>query len=195
VALDDVPRFRALGVAASMQPFHCVSDMELVRRHWATRAGRAYAWRSLLEGGALLAFGSDAPVESPNPAEGLAAAVSREHPARPGAFVPEQRLSLDQALAAYTEGAARLAGWWPAVGSLSAGAVADLVVWNADLHRLDPSELRLAHPVFTVLGGRVVHPRGAGDRNAERAGSAGRRRGTGPAGGLAAAVSVSRGAA
>jgi len=177
-AQDDLPRFAALGVAASMQPFHCVSDMELARRHWGTRTGRAYAWRSLLDRGALLAFGSDAPVESPNPAEGLAAAVTRERPSRPGdAFVPEQRLSLDQALAAYTEGPARLAGWWPSVGSLAAGAAADLVVWNADLHRLPPAELGQAHPLYTVLCGRVVHERGARDRSAERAGSAERRAG------------------
>jgi len=177
-AQDDLPRFAALGVAASMQPFHCVSDMELARRHWGTRTGRAYAWRSLLDRGALLAFGSDAPVESPNPAEGLAAAVTRERPSRPGdAFVPEQRLSLDQALAAYTEGPARLAGWWPSVGSLAAGAAADFVVWNADLHRLPPAELGQAHPLYTVLCGRVVHERGARDRSAERAGSAERRAG------------------
>jgi hypothetical protein len=155
----DLPRVSRLGLAASMQPVHCVSDFELAERYWGSRRRGAYAWRSLLESGAPLAFGSDAPVESPSVALGLHAATTRERPGRPGAFVPEERIGLDQALAAYTEGPARLAGNWPGIGSLRSGARADLVVWNADLHRLHPSALCDAYPVVTVMDGDVVYTR------------------------------------
>ena len=155
----DVPRFARLGVAASMQPIHCTSDLDLVERFWSTRAGSSYPWRTLLDHGALLAFGSDAPVELPSAAWGLHAAVTRERaggtPA--GGFVPGQRVTLDQALAAYTVAPARLAGSWPRLGRLAAGAVADLVVWNADLHRLPPAALRGARPRVTVVAGDIVY--------------------------------------
>ncbi len=155
---EDQPRFARLGVAASMQPIHCTSDLELAERWWKSRAPHAYPWRALHDQGALLAFGSDAPVEFPSVAQGLHAAVTRQRPdaTPPGGFVPAQRVSLDQALAAYSSAPARLAGTWPRLGRLGAGAAADLVVWDADLHRLPPPALREAHPVFTVLGGEVV---------------------------------------
>jgi len=152
----DLPRFAALGVAASMQPIHCTSDIPLVERAWATRAAHSYPWRALLESGARLAFGSDAPVEEPRPALGLHAAVTRARADRPGAFMPAQCLTLDQALTAYTEGPARLAGAWPREGRIAPGAVADLVIWNADLHGIPASRLPEACPRYTILEGRVV---------------------------------------
>ena len=160
----DVPRFARLGVAASMQPTHCTSDLELVGRFWGARAGSSYPWRALLDHGALLAFGSDAPVEVPNAAHGLHAAVTRERAdgTPPGGFVPGQRVPLDVALAAYTSGPARLAGSWPRLGRLAPGARADLVVWSADLHRLEPGALRDAFARLTLLEGEVVHE-AAGD--------------------------------
>jgi hypothetical protein len=113
-----------------------------------------------LDAGARLAFGSDAPVEIPSPAQGIHAAVTREEPGHPGdAFVPAQRIVLDEALTAYTEGPARLAGQWPRQGSLAVGSVADLVIWNEDLHHLLPARLHEASPAFTVLGGDVVFER------------------------------------
>ena len=160
----DVARFAHLGVAASMQPVHCTSDLELVGRFWAGRAASSYPWRTLLDHGTLLAFGSDAPVEDPSIAAGVHAAVTRERAdgTPRGGFVPAQRLSLDQALAAYTAAPARLAGWWPRLGILAAGAAADLVVWSADLHRLEPAALLQAFPRFTVIEGTVVHEAAAG---------------------------------
>ena len=155
----DMPRFGRLGVAASMQPVHCTSDLDLAGRFWKGRVSSSYPWRSLLEHGALLAFGSDAPVEEPSVAHGLHAAVTRERgdgtPA--GGFVPGQRVKLDDALAAYTSGPAKLAGSWPRLGRLAPGATADLVVWSGDLHRLPPGALRQAFPRLTVLEGEVVH--------------------------------------
>ncbi len=159
----DRPRFARLGVAASMQPSHCVADREIAERGWGSRVVHSYPWRSLLDDGALLAFGSDAPVEPPSVAAGLAAAVTRRLPGDAGAFVPEQAVSLDQALTAYTEAPARLAGAWPRVGTLRPEARADLVVWNADLHALDPIGLSAAYPMWTLLDGRIVHEAGRGE--------------------------------
>lgn len=159
----DLPRFAALGVAASMQPLHCPSDIDNARRHWGARVERSYPWRSLLEGGARLAFGSDAPVEPPSTAAGLHSAVTRQRadgtPA--GGFTPAQRLTLDQALTAYTEGPARLAGAWPRLGRIAPGAIADLAVWSADLHRLPPAALASARVMATVMDGAIVYRRDA----------------------------------
>jgi hypothetical protein len=156
VAADDVPRFARLGVAASVQPSHGLSDAEMAERWWSTRTQRSYAWRSLADGGARLAFGSDAPVEPPHASLGLMAAVARRRPGD-AAFVPEQRLDLDRALLAYTRGPAELSGSWPRTGCLAPGAWADLVVWDQDLHALDPVELGAARPALTAVAGAIVH--------------------------------------
>ncbi len=159
VDASDLPRLRRLGVAASVQPTHCTSDLDLVERWWTTRRDRAYPYGSLVESGALVAFGSDAPVEDPAPALALHAAVTRQRPdgTPPGGFVPEQRVTLDVALTSLTANPARLAGQWPRLGRVAAGAIADLVVWSADLHRVHPEELHRAYCVATVLEGEVVH--------------------------------------
>jgi predicted amidohydrolase YtcJ len=154
---DDLPRFAALGVVASMQPIHCTSDLELADRHWGARSRTAYAWRSLLASGAGLAFGSDAPVETAEPVAGLHAAVTRRRrdggPA--GGWYPEQCLSLHEALAAYTTGAARAAGE-AGRGRLAAGAAADLVLWSTDLFSTPADRLPAARADVTVLAGDVV---------------------------------------
>ncbi|HTM58071.1 MAG TPA: amidohydrolase [Candidatus Udaeobacter sp.] len=159
----DVSRFATLGVAASMQPLHCTSDAAVAERAWGSRIRYSYPWRTLLDSGALLAFGSDAPVEPPSVAEGLGAACTRRRAdgtPRDG-FVPAQRIGLGAALRAYTEGPARLAGLWPRCGSLRAGSLADLVVWDRDLFAADPERLHEARPSCTVCDGVVVHgPRG-----------------------------------
>ena len=135
--------------------------MELVERYWAGRKQHAYAWRSILEANARLVFGSDAPVESPAAALGLHAAMTRERPGHPGSFAPEQRIGLDQALSAYTEGPARLSGAWPRLGNLAPGAYADLVIWDRDLHRTDARHLWNAAPLITFLEGEMVYRQGA----------------------------------
>jgi len=155
----DVPRFAALGVAASMQPQHCVTDIPLAGRYWEDRLDFAYPWASLLGAGALLAFGSDAPVEPPDPSLGLHAALTRQTPGGqpPGGFVPRQRVGLDAALNAYTEGAARLAGAASRCGRLEPGAWADLVLWDRDLAATPPGDLHRARPWATILEGTVVY--------------------------------------
>ena len=177
----DVPRFARLGVAASMQPTHCTSDLELVGRFWAGRAGSSYPWRALLDHGALLAFGSDAPVEVPSAAHGLHAAVTRERAdgTPPGGFVPGQRVTLDVALTAYTSTPARLAGSWPRLGRLAPGATADLVVWSADLHQVPPRSLRDAFPRLTLLEGEIVYEAACGESRSGEAVSLGDTRAVG----------------
>jgi predicted amidohydrolase YtcJ len=170
----DLARFASLGVAASMQPLHCTSDIDNARRHWGTRVERSYPWRSLLEGGASLAFGSDAPVEPPATAAALHSAVTRQRvDGTPDeGFTPGQRLTLDQALTAYTEGPARLAGAWPRLGRIVPGAIADLAVWSADLHRLPHASLAQANVMVTVMEGAIVFERGARESGAATAGAA-----------------------
>ena len=109
----------------------------------------------MLDHGALLAFGSDAPVEPPRPAWGLHdAMVRRGTDGEP--FSPSQRITLDEALVAYTRGAAMLGGSWPRLGSLRAGACADLIVWDRDLDHAGEDTLRDARPVATLIAGNVV---------------------------------------
>jgi len=152
----DLARFAALGIVASMQPIHCTSDARLARERWGARCAGAYPWRTLLERGATLAFGSDAPVESPHPGSGLAAAVTRR--AADGVpFEPRQRLTLDEALAAFTRVPAALSGAAGRLGTLAPGAHADLVVWDRDLHREAPERLHEARASCTVFAGEWVH--------------------------------------
>jgi predicted amidohydrolase YtcJ len=161
----DLPRFAALDVAASMQPLHCTADAPLARRHWGTRCRNSYPWRALLDAGAALAFGSDAPVEPPAAGATLAAACTRVT-ATGEPFEGAQCVTLDEALLAYTAGAARLAGAWPRLGSLRAGSLADLVIWDRDLHAVPPARLHEARPSCTLADGVVVHSRDAAARPA-----------------------------
>ena len=153
---DDLGRFAALGVAASMQPQHATTDAPVARRAWGARCALGYPWRALLATGATLAFGSDAPVEPPCARLGLAAAVARIG-ADGRVFEPGQCLTLDEALLAYTASACALAGGGLGSGRLEPGAPADLVVWDADLHAAGPAGLAQARPRFTALAGEIVY--------------------------------------
>ena len=123
---------------------------------WGERASNAYAWRTQLKHGATLAFGSDAPVESPNPFWGLHAAVTRQRAdGTPGSegWYPEQRLTIKQALLAYTQGAAYAAGTETRSGKLSPGFWADLVVLDTDPFTCSPKELYETHALGTMVNG------------------------------------------
>jgi len=156
---DDRPRLARVGAWASLQPAHCVADIEIAERGWGARVVRSYPWRSLLDAGVPLAFGSDAPVEEPVPALGIHAALTRQRTdgTPPGGFVPVERIGLDDALRAYTTGGPALAGRAARLGRIAPGCPADLVVWDADLHRLPPGMLHKARPTCTLLAGEVVH--------------------------------------
>ncbi|MCS7174006.1 MAG: amidohydrolase [Armatimonadetes bacterium] len=152
----DLPRFGRLRLVASMQPSHCASDEALARQHWGARSRCAYAWRSLLRSGAVLAFGSDAPVEAPDVLRSLYVAVFRRHPEDrrelPG---PEEALSVWEALRAYTLGPAYAAGEEYLKGSLEVGKVCDLVALDQDILQR-PEALPQTRVRMTVLGGEVV---------------------------------------
>jgi predicted amidohydrolase YtcJ len=158
----DIPRFRALGVIASMQPTHATSDLRWAeQRIGHTRAERgAYAWRKLLDAGAAVAFGTDFAVEPLAPIEGLYSAVTRQ--AReppygpPGGWIPSQKLTLAEAIRLYAKGSAWAEFQETDKGTLEAGKLADLVVWDRDLFATPPADLLQAKPVLTVVDGRIV---------------------------------------
>ncbi|NOT03621.1 MAG: amidohydrolase [Anaerolineales bacterium] len=156
---DDVPRFAQLNVIASMQPIHAPSDMHAADRFWGDRSALAYAWRTQLDQGAHLAFGSDAPVESPNPFLGLHAAVTRRRadgsPSAEG-WYPEQKLTLAEALSAYTVGAAYAANAEDRIGKLAENYLADLIVLEQDIFSVDPNDLLTMQASATMIGGDWV---------------------------------------
>jgi len=156
---DDLPRLAQLGVIASMQPIHATQDMDLVDRLWGARGRYAYAFASLLRSGATLAFGSDAPVETPDPLAGLYAAVARRRPdGRPaGGWYPEERIDLQAALRAYTIGAAWAAGRPAGAGTLAPGQRADFVVLSHDVLREPPEVLLETRVEATIFDGEVVY--------------------------------------
>ncbi|MGH3585130.1 MAG: amidohydrolase, partial [Pseudonocardia sp.] len=161
--LQDVARFARLGVIASMQPIHCTTDITLASTLLAGHDLASYAWRDLLRAGAQLAFGSDAPVEPPNPFLGLFAATTRTRAdgTPPGGWTPDQRLSIDEALTAYTVGAATAAGEQGRKGTLAPGRLADLVVLDTDPFTEPPDAVRRTRVLTTVVGGEVRWERSA----------------------------------
>lgn len=156
---DDAARLAQLNVIASMQPIHATSDMHAADRFWGDRSALAYAWRTQLRHGATLAFGSDAPVESPNPFWGLHAAVTRRRadgsPA-PEGWYPEQKLTMLEALRAYTHGAAYAANAEHRLGKIAPGYLADLIVLEQDIFPMDPNDLLTMQTSATMIGGEWV---------------------------------------
>ena len=154
----DMARFAQLGIIASVQPVHATSDMDMAEQLWGKRCETAYAWRSLKNAGATLAFGSDAPVESLNPWWGIHAAVTRQRrddtPA--DGWRSEQCLSVDEAIRGFTVGAATAAGSAGEQGTLQPGALADMAVLSADPFKVEPAELHAIRSEMTVLEGKIV---------------------------------------
>jgi len=159
----EIPRFAKLGVIASMQPTHATSDMP-----WAaTRIGDArveegaYVWRKLLDAGAVIASGSDFPVEDANPLLGFYAAITRQDatgtPA--GGWTPRQRMTRDEALASFTRQAAFAAHAETWTGSIESGKLADLVVLSRDIMRVQPREILTTTVQMTIVGGEIVYQR------------------------------------
>ena len=155
----DIPRFGKLGVIASMQPIHQVSDRTMAEaRLGPARLAGAYAWKSISAGGARLAFGSDAPVELPDPFAGMAAALTREDAAgQPfGGWQPQERLDRAAALAGYTSGAAWAGFAERKFGRLAPGLRADFVLIDVDPLLAAPAALRKARVIETWVGGEKV---------------------------------------
>lgn len=156
----DIPRFGRIGVIASMQPTHCTSDMPWAEnRLGPERVQGAYAWRSLLESGAIIAGGSDFPVEHPNPLYGFYAAITRQdhEGLPPRGWHPEQRMERFEALKAFTVWAAYAAFEENLRGSIEEGKLADIVVLSNDIMKCEPNEILTTTVEYTIVGGEIVY--------------------------------------
>jgi hypothetical protein len=153
---DDFSRLAKLGVIASMQPIHATADMDMASRYWGDRARDSYAWRTVLNAGANLVFGSDAPIDPIEPLKGIYAAVSRRRPdGSPGAqgWYPEQRLTMAEAIRAFTMGAAFTSGREGKMGAISPGNLADLTIFDRDIFTIPQDEILDVHISGTVVDG------------------------------------------
>jgi hypothetical protein len=160
----DIPRLAPAGIIASMQPTHQTSDRLMAeKRLGPNRLAGAYAWQTVLKSGARLAFGTDFPVESPNPFPGLGAAVSREDMKGqpPGGWIPSERLTFAQALSAYTRGAAYAGFAEDKIGSLEPGKWADFILIDRDPTKVDALSLGNTQVLETWVAGKRVWQRAA----------------------------------
>jgi predicted amidohydrolase YtcJ len=160
---SDIPRFAQLGVIASMQPTHCISDKKFcIKRIGPDRAKGAYAWKSLADAGAALAFGTDYQVEPLNPMEGLYASVTRKD--RLGeegdGWYPEQKISMEDAIRYYTLGSAYAQFMDDRKGMIKTGYLADIVITDKDLLSIPENEIMKTKVDYTITGGRIVYSSG-----------------------------------
>ena len=160
---SDIPRFSRLGVIPSMQPTHCITDKRFYeKRGGLERSKGAYAWRSLVDAGAMLAFGTDYQVEPLNPMEGLYAAVSRKD--RLGesgdGWFPAQKLTMEEAIKFYTLGSAYAQFMENRKGMIKPGYLADIVIVDKDLMTIPENEIMKTRVDYTITGGRVVYESG-----------------------------------
>jgi predicted amidohydrolase YtcJ len=156
---EDFPRFKGLGVLASVQPIHQITDRAVAQRKWGARTARSYAWASLARAGARLLFGSDAPFDRPGPLLAIQAALLRRggDEADSKAFHPEQRIGLARALRAHLEEPNRMAGWRTPRGRIEAGWGADLVAFDQDLLEIAPDDLHRVKVRGVWVAGAKVH--------------------------------------
>jgi predicted amidohydrolase YtcJ len=157
--LTDIPRFGQQKVIASMQPYHEADDGRWCdKRIGPERSKGTYAFRSLLESGAVLAFGSDWTVAPLNPLEGIKAAVTRQtlDGKHPDGWNPEQKLTLDQAVRAFTVGSAYAEFAEHVKGTITSGKLADLVMLDRDIYQIKPADIDKARVILTVMDGQVV---------------------------------------
>jgi hypothetical protein len=167
----DIPRLAPAGIIASMQPTHQTSDRLMAeKRLGPNRLAGAYAWQTVLKSGAKLAFGSDFPVESPNPFPGLAAAISRQdtNGQPPGGWIPSERLTLAEALDAFTRGAAYAGFAEEKIGALEPGKWADFILVDRDPTKVDPQALARTEVLETWVAGKKVWERAPSASPTER---------------------------
>ncbi len=157
---DDIGRFEKLGVIPSMQPTHCTTDlMYCEQRFGVERCKGVYVWKSLLEAGAMLALGSDWPVEPLDPMRGIYSCVTRksvDFGVPGGGWFPQQRLTTAEAIKHFTYGSAYASHEEDIKGSLEVGKLADMVVLSKDLFSIDPEEILETKVLYTILGGKIV---------------------------------------
>ncbi len=157
---DEFTRCRDLGIVATMQPYHAIDDGRWAEKRLGHgRARWSYAWKSMLRAGVPLAFGSDWPVAPLDPIPGIYAAVTRAtlDGKNPNGWFPEQRLTVEEALAAYTSGSAFAAFQENDKGRIAPGMLADIVVLSDDLFTIPPARIKETRVVMTIVGGKVVY--------------------------------------
>jgi predicted amidohydrolase YtcJ len=155
---QDIPRYKSLGVVASMQPSHLLTDMNWARaRLGPQRARNAYGWKAFLDAGVPLAFGTDYPVEPIDPFRGIYAGVTRSNEAGTSTYFPQDKLTIGQVLFAYTQGSAYAEFSDIYKGRLAPGCVADFVVLDRDLTAIPAPEILKTRVVRTVVDGRTVY--------------------------------------
>ncbi len=160
--MSDIPRFAELGVVASMQPTHCITDKRFAeKRIGLKRCEGAYAWQKLLDAGVHIAFGTDFSVEPLDPLEGLYGAVTRkDRQGEPGnGWFPDQKLSMEKAIELYTLGSAYAEFMEDRKGMLKTGYLADVVIFNEDLLSISHDKIMEAKVDYTIVGGKVVFKR------------------------------------
>jgi hypothetical protein len=160
VAPADIPRFKQLGIIASMQPIHATSDMNMAEdRIGKARLKGAYAWRTFLDQGTPLAAGSDFPVEPVNPFLGIHAAATRQNTGNEprGGWIAEEKISLAEALKAFTLGAAYAAHQEQVLGNLAPGKAADFILLDRDIFASDPREIWKTQVLETWVAGERVY--------------------------------------
>ena len=160
IRAQDIQRFRAARVVASVQPYHCIDDGRWAeKRIGRERAKGTYAFRSLLDAGAVLAFGSDWSVAPLDPVMGIYAAATRRtlDGKNPGGWVPEQKITVEEAVRAFTVGSAYAEFAESVKGTITPGKLADLVILDRDIFQIDPAEIEGVKVRMTVMDGRVVY--------------------------------------
>jgi predicted amidohydrolase YtcJ len=177
VKAADIPRFGKLGVIASMQPLHAYPDADTLGP-WLSGVGkerepRAWAWKSIAEDGGHLAFGSDWPVVTINPWQGVETAVTRQttEGTPMGGFVPAQRLTVAQAIEGYTLGAAYAGHREKTEGSIEPGKLADLIIVSQDPFKVPANQLSKTEVLLTMVGGKVVYQSAAWDAKSTSTGA------------------------
>lgn len=156
----DIARLKKMNIVASMQPSHCPSDIEMIRKYWGARGSNAYIFKTLIDACVPLAFGSDCPIEPLDPLGGIAAAVRRARQGKRDIFYPKQRITAAQALYNFTAGAAYAAGMEHTRGCLLPGYLADYVILSEDPTLVAPSKLGDIQVLATYLDGKqkYAHP-------------------------------------
>jgi predicted amidohydrolase YtcJ len=155
----DINRPSSLGITVSMQPIHAISDQPMADLYWGERVRWSYAWNSQFQSGAMVIFGSDAPVETPDPWLGLHAAIMRQpvgSSADAAAWVAEERVSAMDAFRAYTTNPAQSSSWGSSLGQLSEDSCADLIVLDKDPMRATGEELKQLRPSGVLVDGEWV---------------------------------------
>jgi predicted amidohydrolase YtcJ len=162
ISREDIPRLMKSRVVASMQPSHCPSDRRLVAAYWGERGRNAYIFKTLLNHGIRLTFGSDCPIEPLDPLGGIHAAVNRNgFGERGGRFHPEERLTVAQGVHGFTAGPAFASGRESFAGRIAPGHQADLVILDDDIYSMRKSDIYKAQIAATVFDGTIVYDSGS----------------------------------